>query len=299
MRVALVINAAAGSVEGSVGPDVIRNKLAAAGIAIAEEPDPDAPLPERLKAAAGSADIAAIVVAGGDGTIGCAAQVLTGQEVPLAILPFGTMNLLAKDLGLPLDLDGAVATLRAGAARAIDVGEVNGRVFLINSVLGLPARMARHREARRGRMGAVDYLRMAMGLVRHLGRYPRLTATGSIDGRERRLKVRALAVINNDYDEAPGQILARSTVDGGTLTLYLFPKLSILGMLRLGLGFAIGSWRNLPGLERQAVSDLTITAPRRSLRVMNDGEVSLIASPLIYRIRPRALRVIVPRETMP
>lgn len=298
MRVALVINAAAGSVEDSAGPDAIRSKLVAAGIVIAEELDPEAPLPERLKAAAASADITAVVVAGGDGTIACAAQVLTGQPVPLAILPLGTMNLLAKDLGLPLDLDGAVATLRAGADRAIDVGEVNGRVFLINSVLGLPARMAKHREARRGRMGAFDYLRMAMGLVRHLGRYPRLTATGSIDGRERRLNVRALAVINNDYDEVPGQILARSTVDGGTLTLYLFPKLSILGMLRLGLGFAIGSWHHLPGLERHAMTNLTITAHRRSLRVMNDGEVSLIASPLTYRIRPRALRVIVPRETM-
>lgn len=296
MRVALVINAAAGSVNGKAGPDAIRDALRAAGIDIAEESGSDAPLPDRLKAASGLAGITAIVVAGGDGTIACAAQVLTGQDVPLAILPLGTMNLLAKDLGLPLDLDGAVAVLRAVAVRAIDVGEVNGRVFLINSVLGLPARMAKHREARRGRMGAVDYLRMAMGLVRHVGRYPRLTATGSIDGHERRLSVRALAVINNDYDEAPGQILTRSTVDGGRLTLYLFPKLSVPGMLRLGLGFAMGSWRHLPGLERHAVTDLTITAPRRSLRVMNDGEVSLMASPLTYRIRPRALRVIVPGE---
>jgi diacylglycerol kinase family enzyme len=298
MRIALVVNDAAGSFAGTgTTADTLRGLLESAGIALAPETDAGLDLPERLRAAADLPGIEAVVVAGGDGTIACAAQVLAGCGLPLGVLPLGTMNLLAKDLGLPLDLDAAIAALRNGERRAIDVGEVNGRVFLINSVLGLPARMARHREARRGRMAALDYLRMGFGILRHMGRYPRLTVTGVVDGRAERLRVRTLAIVNNDYDEAPGRVLSRSRVDGGELTLYVLRTLSAVRVLRLGLGFALGSWRHLPGIERRVVTELTIAAPRRSLRVMNDGEVHLIASPLRYRIRPGALVVIGPART--
>ncbi len=132
-------NVAAGSlVDGGLTPDALRSRLDAAGLTVVPEPRPDAPLPERLAAAAELPGIDAVAVAGGDGTLACAAQALTGREVPLGILPLGTMNLLAKDLGLPLDLDAAIAVLATGPMRAIDAGEVNGHVFLINSVLGLP-----------------------------------------------------------------------------------------------------------------------------------------------------------------
>lgn len=105
------------------------------------------------------------------------------------------MNLLAKDLGLPLDLDGAIANLARGVGRRIDVGDVNGRLFVINSALGMPARVARHREAHRERYAIRTLLRWAMGLLRHLGRYPRLTVTGLIDGMERRMRVGLMAVL--------------------------------------------------------------------------------------------------------
>jgi diacylglycerol kinase family enzyme len=298
MRIALVVNGAAGSLAGTgTTPDTLRGLLEATGIALAPEAEAGLDLPERIRASAVMPGVDAVVVAGGDGTIACAAQVLVGSGMPLGILPLGTMNLLAKDLGLPLDLLAAVAALRTGEVRAVDVGEVNGHVFLINSVLGMPARMAKHREARRGRMAALDYLRMGLGLLRHMGRYPRLTVTGLLDGRAERLRVRTLAVVNNDYDEAPGRVLSRSRVDGGELTLYVLRSLSATRVLRLGLGFALGSWRHLPGFERRVVTELTIAAPRRSLRVMNDGEVHLLASPLRYRIRPSALSVIGPTRT--
>ncbi len=295
-RVVLVANVAAGSlVDGGLTPDVLRGRLEAAGLAVVPEPRPDAPLPERLKAAASVPGTDAVVVAGGDGTLACAAQGLTGQDVPLGILPLGTMNLLAKDLGLPLDLDAAVAVLAAGTVRRIDAGEVNGHVFLINSVLGMPARMARHREAKRGRMGLLDLMRMAAGLLRHLGRYPRERATLTLGGRTRRVRFRALAVVCGDYREGLGQVLSRAGVDGGHLTLYLVETLSAARLVRLGLGFAVGEWRRLPELERHETDALTLDA-RKTLRVMNDGEVVLIAPPLRYRLRRSALRVLVPTE---
>ncbi|KMO23805.1 diacylglycerol/lipid kinase family protein [Methylobacterium indicum] len=295
-RIVLVANVAAGSlVDGGLTPDALRSRLDAAGLTVVPEPRPDAPLPERLAAAAELPGIDAVAVAGGDGTLACAAQALTGREVPLGILPLGTMNLLAKDLGLPLDLDAAIAVLATGTMRAIDAGEVNGHVFLINSVLGLPARMARHREAKRGRMGFLDMVRMGAGLLRHLGRYPRERAVLTIAGETRRVRFRTLAVVCGDYREGLGQVLSRAGVDGGHLTLYLVETLSAARLVRLGLGFAIGEWRRLPDLERHETDALTLDA-RKALRVMNDGEVVLIAPPLRYRLRASALRVLVPAE---
>ncbi|TGE01470.1 diacylglycerol/lipid kinase family protein [Methylobacterium nonmethylotrophicum] len=295
-RIVLVANVAAGSlVDGELTPETLRERLEAAGLTVVPEPRPEAPLAERLAAAATISGIDAVAVAGGDGTLACAAQALTGQDVPLGILPLGTMNLLAKDLGVPVDLDAAIAVLAHGTARRIDAGEVNGHVFLINSVLGMPARMARHREAKRGRMGALDVLRMLAGLLRHLRRYPRERAVLTLAGKIRRVRFRTLAVVCGDYQEGLGQVLSRAGVDGGHLTLYLVETLSAARLVRLGLGFAVGEWRRLPDLERHETDALTIDA-RKALRVMNDGEVVLIAPPLRYRLRASALRVLVPAE---
>ncbi|AMB47742.1 diacylglycerol kinase family protein [Methylobacterium sp. AMS5] len=299
MRIVLVANAASGAFAAGLTPDAIRARLRTAGLDLLPEPDDSLPLPlplpERLRAALRMAGVTAVAVAGGDGTLNCAAGMLAGSGVALGILPLGTMNLLAKDLGIPLDLDGAIAVLAAGQTRAVDVGRLNGHPFLINSVLGMPARMVRHREAFRGRrLGIPALLRLSAAVVRHLGPYPRRSAVLSAGGRRTRLRVRLLAVVNNDYAEGLGKILERSQVDGGELTLYIARRLSPWRLVRLALGFGFGRWRDEPGLERRAAARFVVSARRRALRVMNDGEVRLIAPPLRYRLMPRALTVIVP-----
>ena len=295
MRIALVANAASGAFAAGLTTDAIRARLWAAGLDLLPEPDETLPLPERLRAALRTEGVAVVAVAGGDGTLNCAAGMLAGSGVALGILPFGTMNLLAKDLGIPLDLDAAIRVLAAGHTRAVDVGTVNGHLFLINSVLGMPARMVRHREAfRGGRIGISALLRLAAVALRHLGPYPRLSAVLSEGGRRTRLRFRLLAVVNNDYAEGPGKILERTQVDGGELTLYIARGLSPWRVARLALGFGLGRWRHLPGLERRGATRFAVSARRRALRVMNDGEVRLIAPPLRYRLMPRALTVIVP-----
>ncbi len=295
MRIILVANAASGAFAAGVTAEAIRARLRASGLDLAPEPDETLPLPDRLRAALRTQGIAAVAVAGGDGTLNGAAGVLAGSGVALGILPFGTMNLLAKDLGIPLDLDRAIAVLAAGRTRAVDVGCVNGHLFLINSVLGMPARMVRHREVFRGRrLGVPALLRLAVATLRHLGPYPRLSAVISEGGRRTRLRLRMLAVVNNDYAEGPGKILERSQVDRGELTLYIARRLSPWRLVRLALGFGLGRWRDGPGLERRSATRFAVSARRRALRVMNDGEVRLIAPPLRYRLMPRALTVIVP-----
>ena len=81
----------------------------------------------------------AVVAAGGDGTVSAVASGLVGSKTPLGVVPVGTLNHFAKDMHIPLDAEGAVQTIAAGRIRAVDVGEVNGRVFVNNSSLGLYA----------------------------------------------------------------------------------------------------------------------------------------------------------------
>ncbi|MGY2047420.1 diacylglycerol/lipid kinase family protein [Methylobacterium sp. JK268] len=294
-RVVLVTNLASGALsERGLAPERPAALLAAAGVTVVPEPRPDLPLPDRLSAAAAVPGIDAVVVAGGDGTLACAAHRLADGPVPLGILPAGTMNLLAKDLGLPLDLEAAAAVIARGRPHAIDLGEVNGHVFAINSVLGLPARMQRHREARRGRLGLRGLLDMAAVLWRHLGRYPRMSARLTVGGVTRPVRFRTLAIVVGDYREGFGEVLHRAGLDQGRLTLYVIAALTAPRLLRLGLGFAVGEWRRHPDLDRTEATELTLTASRRRLRVMNDGEVILLKPPLTYRLRPRALRVLVP-----
>ena len=94
-----------------------------------------------------------VVAGGGDGTLNTVASVLVGTDVALGVLPLGTLNHFAKDLHIPLDLEGAVHTIGAGHSVRIDVGDINGQVFLNNSSLGLYPRIVRHRQKQQERLG--------------------------------------------------------------------------------------------------------------------------------------------------
>ncbi len=172
-RIAVVSNAASGGFLDSPGaPDTLPALLRDAGFA-AEFIAPEAgTLPERIKLACESG-AEMVVIAGGDGSIACAAQSVARTGMVLGILPFGTMNVLAKDLGIPVgDVAAAVAVLRNGQVREIDAAEVNGQLYLCASMLGLPARLARYREAGRGK-GSVArlWLRFARAALRAFARY--------------------------------------------------------------------------------------------------------------------------------
>ncbi|MCL4402149.1 MAG: sphingosine kinase, partial [Acidobacteria bacterium] len=94
-----------------------------------EQPGPGAPLAAAARRAIAGGE-RAVVAGGGDGTISSVAAALAGSGAALGVLPLGTLNHFAKDLGIPLDLDGAVRTIARGHSALVDVGEVNGRVFL-------------------------------------------------------------------------------------------------------------------------------------------------------------------------
>lgn len=295
MHIAVVLNTSAGSLLGRDAAEAeVAGHLAAAGLDATIIPDHPGGLLARLDAAiAQGAD--AIVVGGGDGTIAAAAGRLMGTGTALGILPLGTMNMLAKDLGIPLTMAAAADALARGDVRAIDVGEVNGHIFLCNSVIGSPSWLGRHRERQRGKASLRTRIAFALAALRAAWRHRPMRLRIQADGRRPiRLWTRALSVANNRYTEGFGQVMARSRLDGGHLMIYVARRYGIWWWVRLMAGMFLGTWRGSRLVHEQAARQVVIHSPRTALRVMSDGEAAVLATPLTYRIHPGALRVIVP-----
>ncbi len=295
--VAVVANGSAGALLSQPDAEAeLTARFEAAGLEPRFVPRDAGTLPQRLLLARDmGAD--AVVVAGGDGTVACAAQHLLGTGVVLGILPFGTMNLLARDLGLPIgDTAAAIRVLAEGAPTAIDVGTVGGHVFLCASMLGLPARLARHREGGRGKNRLVAWARFAVAALRGVLHGRRLVLAVRDDSGERRIATQSVTVTVNPIG-APGHGFGRPRLDGGEFGVYVVGRLRLWDLPRLGLGLLRGRVTADPAVRVSRARRLVIGCAGRTLRVMNDGEVRLLRPPLRYKLLPRALRVIAPIQS--
>jgi diacylglycerol kinase family enzyme len=234
-----------------------------------------------------------VVAAGGDGTVSVVASRLAGTERVLGVLPVGTLNHFAKDLRIPLDLEGAVRTIAEGNVARVDVGVVNGRVFVNNSSLGLYPNIVVEREERR-RLGARKWpalFRAALVVVR---RMPHLKARMFADGVEIRRDTPFLFVGNNEYRVEGLGLGGRSRLDAGYLWLYVTQRVSRSRLLLLSARALMGGLRAAPEFDAMCVKELWVESRRHRLRVALDGEVVVMAPPLHFRIRPRDLQVLVP-----
>ncbi len=235
-----------------------------------------------------------VVAGGGDGSINAVASTLVGTSTALGVLPLGTLNHFARDMRIPLALDEAVANLAQGHAVAVDVGEVNGRIFLNNSSLGIYPDIVRDREQQQRRFGRSKWAAFGRAMFGALRRFPFLSLQLTIDGMQHTRRTPFIFIGNNEYQQG-WNTGRRSSLDTGTLWLYVAQRPTRLALLRYALHLLwgrLGQARDFDVLQTQA---LTIATRRRKLRVSTDGEVTRMQPPLCYRSRPAALQVIVPR----
>lgn len=292
----VVLNGSAGGVaERTRLRERIEAGLRAAGaVGVTVDDDHSRPLAERVQAAA-AGDAPIVVAAGGDGTATALAAALLGSGKALALLPLGTANLLARDLGIPLVLDEAMAALATMQPRRIDVGEVAGRVFLHKVVIGLAPAIAAGRERIRHRRDLGALLGFARFLLRQLARPRDMRLVLRVDGApEETVRVRAVAIANNAYDEGLGRFFARARLDRGHLTVYALRRLGRRDALRLSLGMLFGRWRSDEALEERQAASVDLSTRRRLVQAMVDGEVVRLSPPLRFKIRPAALTVLAP-----
>jgi diacylglycerol kinase family enzyme len=246
---------------------------------------------------AGRDEHSAIVVAGGDGSVSTAAAALAGTGTALGVLPCGTLNHFARDLGLPGGLEAAVAALASGVVARVDVGEVNGRVFVNNSSVGIYAAIVADRDRQRRDRDRAKWLALVIAGARALRHYRRRRLTVSVDGQTWQRRTSLLFVGNNSYKLHFPYMGARSRLDGGRLCLF-----AIFGrgwrLVRLALLALVGAAdtdRDFEGIE--GLREVIVTSAEAELPVAIDGEIEWLPTPLHYRIRPLALTVIRPRPT--
>ena len=237
-----------------------------------------------------------VVAGGGDGTISSVAGILAGTGVTLGVLPLGTLNHFARDLRIPRDLDAAITTTLEGHVTTVDVGEVNGRVFINNASVGLYPRLVWEREQLQ-RQGRRKWTAMAAAAWTVWRRYRRVTVM--VQPREQppiRIRTPFVFVGNNAYQLTGLHFGSRPSLKSGQLQVSAAPELTgagVLGVLGSTLVGRLPSFEQFVSFE---VPELTIGALRPRLGVALDGELVVLAAPLRYRIRPAALRVAIPLE---
>lgn len=303
MRVLVILNAKAGTLVSSTDNDQgvrIRERFAAHGI---QADIRDVPGPELVAVttdARTSKRYDLIVAGGGDGTLNTIAGALVGGDVPFGVLPLGTFNHLAKELGIPLDLDAAVDAIATGRDVPFNVGEVNGQVFLLFAAIGLYSDMIKHRDAQRKVLGRRKMLAGTIAFVKMLFRWPlmrvhvrKAAPPGACEDCHRRTNVvyvslsafqmtqLGLTEVPTDAREALSVLISRQKNRRG-----------LVWQMIKGMFGRLSTGREL---QLSRVDSIEIE-PRghRHVRVGYDGEVMSMQTPLTFRLIRNGLRMRVP-----
>jgi diacylglycerol kinase family enzyme len=294
--IAVVLNAASGHGGGTEAADRLRGIFGAAG----READITlATSGAELSRAAEDAvkrGCSTLVAGGGDGTINTAAAAVVGRDVTLGVLPLGTLNHFAKDLGIPIELEAAAEVVLNGRVGKVDVGEVNGRVFLNNSSLGLYPAIVRLRE-RYQETGRGKWIAALWASLIVLRRHPFMAVRITVEDQAIVRRTPFVFIGNNEYQMAGLEAGSRETIAAGRLAVYVMNAERRRGLLRLAWDVFRQGVEPVKELDLLSVEEATIETRNRRLPVALDGEVVALHSPLHYRVRPAALQVHVPEQS--
>lgn len=235
-----------------------------------------------------------IVAAGGDGTVGTVASQLIHSDVALGILPMGTMNNFVKSLQIPEDLSAAAKIILANHTHKIDAAEVNGKIFINNSSIGIYPRLVKQRERhqRKGHHKIVSYFKAFFSVFK---RYPLFKISLLTNGKELVRTTPIVFIGNNKYTLARRfELATRDSIDQGFLSIFFTKKVTRLELLKLFFSTFLGTIYKEKKFDAFFTKHVTIESEHELLQVATDGEVQAMKTPLQYKILPKALTVIVP-----
>jgi diacylglycerol kinase family enzyme len=295
-KLAVFINASAGTAKAK-DKDALRALLlenfAKHGIeADIRFPNPEE-LPHLLKEAS-EAEVDGIIIGGGDGTVRTAAAALAGSKIPLGVLPLGTLNHFAKDLGLPLKLEEAIGVIGKGGNMRVDVAEVNGEVFINNSSIGIYPFLVLDRERIQEEEGKRKWHAAFYASIRAMRKFPLRKLRVRVEHEMALHKTPIIFIGNNDYALGLGRVGKRERLEGGELSIHIAKVESRRGFLLLVLRGMLGKLSTSRDLKTLKGRFVEITAGTSRLPVALDGEVEILTPPLRFVIRKQALKVFVP-----
>jgi len=302
----IVFNPGAGHGEAESTRSAIRNACAAAGRTLhLREVD----APGRLQAVAqqavrsAQADGGVVVAAGGDGTINAVAQAVLGSGCSFGVLPQGTFNYFSRTHGIPADTAGAMQVLLTEHALPVQVGLVNGQVFLVNASLGLYPRLLQDREAWKQQLGRHRLVAVGAALATLLRVHHDLRLALQVQGRPMALRTPTLFVGNNALQMEQVGLPQAQDIDAGALAVVALKPVGRLALLGLLLRGALGRLGDAEQVIHFGCQVLAVQLPwpwgLRGIRVATDGEVRRLRSPLQFSVSPVPLQLIRPAAPAP
>lgn len=234
------------------------------------------------------------IAGGGDGTVHHVLQAVVHSEATLAVLPLGTYNHLARDMGIPLAWREALEVALSGGSRQIDAGRINDRFFINNVSIGLYPELVARREER-GR----DYPRWKARLAAFyttLRQYPHVTLMLESEHRHEVIRTHVFMISNNPYDlESIGIEASRASLTEGRLSVYWLPHTSRWRLTRYVARYLAGRVRTIPGFRSFRTLRIRVQSSRSHLKVGIDGEVFTLEMPLVITAMPQSVVVRVRR----
>jgi diacylglycerol kinase family enzyme len=267
--------------------DLICDAVPDARIHVLDEDDDVAARVDEFRSA-GATCIAAV---GGDGTICSVAANLVDTEVALGVIPGGTLNHFARDVGVGRDVPEAVQILARGNSIAVDVATVNDRVFLNNSSIGLYPELVYMREAGEKHLSKWQAMLRACLLVVRKAKWTDLDLR--TDDEMHHVRTRMLFVGNNQYELRLLNLGRRESLQEGTLCCFVLDAPNRWRMIQTAFTSLRTDERERRFFHSLTTTELTV-APRQEqeVQVATDGEVFDMRTPLVYKIKPQALRVV-------
>ena len=240
-----------------------------------------------------SAGVDLVLACGGDGTVTACAEGVADTGVPLAIIPMGTGNLLARNVGLPMGLDEALAVALDGVQQPIDAGRVNGTMFVVMAGLGLDAQMLDGTsEPLKKRLGWLAY---AISAARHLGDRPVRVTVSADGGRRRRMRASMLIVGNVGWLRGGLPLLPDARPDDGMLDAVVLIAGGLTGWLATAAAIALRRPAR-DRIYRVQFTELQVTLDQEQPWEL-DGEVMGSSRQLTVVAQPGALLLRMPPES--
>jgi len=234
-----------------------------------------------------------IVAAGGDGTISAVASVLAGKSAVLGVLPVGTLNHFAQDLNIPQNYAEASKIIARGHVDFVDMGEVNGHLFLNNSSIGLYPRIVHYRNEQ-VKKGWHKRAALFWAALRALKNYTFLIVDLNFEGKEVLRKTPFVFVGNNKYEIEGWGFGGRKALNRAALSIFLAHRPSRRDLFFMALKSLAGRLRSHSAFDGFESKELSIKTQKNFLQVSVDGEIKVLRTPLNYKILPKILKVLVP-----
>jgi diacylglycerol kinase family enzyme len=238
-----------------------------------------------------------LLIGGGDGTIRETAKYLATHKKAFGVLPFGTMNLLAVDLGFT-SLQQALATYAAGTREeTMDAGFVNGEIFLCCASIGTMPQASVYREARRMTNKLLLLPQMFLFVADNMKRHRRERIVLEIDGKMQKFRTPAVVISANrfaDSEKLTESNFKRISLSGGELAAYIFSTKSPTAHIRLMWRLIFGHWLKDPDLIERTGPRFKIWSQHHKPLVSIDGEVIKLKTPLDFTVKPGLVHVLLP-----